>query len=92
MGDQKFYFGPFSYKAICKFDYPFTQGWQYLKLNFKSPLTMTVLFDSHFDCEETKGRNPQNPNFSGSPKTKTLNKKQIHMERRGEFQKIPKIV
>ena len=22
----------------------------------------------YIDCEETKGRNPQNPNFSGSPK------------------------
>ena len=30
--------------------------------------------------------------FQGAQKTKTLNKKQIHMEPRGEFQKIPKIL
>ena len=30
--------------------------------------------------------------FQEAQKTKTLNKKQIHMEPRGEFKKIPKIV
>ena len=30
--------------------------------------------------------------FQEAQKTKTLSKKQIHMEPRGEFQKIPKIV
>ena len=30
--------------------------------------------------------------FQETQKTKTLNKKRIHMEPRGKFQKIPKIV
>ena len=29
-------------------------------------LKQSILRKMHIDCEETKGRNPQNPNFSGS--------------------------
>jgi len=30
---------------------------------------------SQIDCEETKGRNPQNPSFSRSPKIQNLEQK-----------------
>ena len=46
----------------------------------------------NIDCEETKGRNPQNPKFSESSKTNTLCKKQNNPHRgSGRISKNPKI-
>jgi len=38
-----------------------------IKKSFSTFLTFFLIL-AYIDCEETKGDNPQNPNFSGSPK------------------------
>ena len=60
--------------------WPITEG-NYIQ---KSKFTSTV--------KKQKDVTHKTQIFQEAQKTKTLNKKQIHMEPRGEFQKIPKIV